>query len=175
VGRVLPPRGPLTSPPTFHVPSWRAAVPAAWLAAGLAAVACDPLRESAHRCLAMIDMSEGNLADLDVRGLQRGEVPEGVVRGMSPTRSKVPSPVRKPHRRRHGCPGRCPRGPSRAEHRGEPGEDAVGCGAPGMHHPFRDALVIEVGDLLAQLKILELRRAAVPGLQRVVGVRQAEP
>jgi hypothetical protein len=51
----------------------------------------------------------------------------------------------------------------------------VGCGAPGMHHPFRDALVIEVGDLLAQVKILEQRRAAVPGLQRMVGVRQAEP
>jgi DNA-binding SARP family transcriptional activator len=33
------------------------------LAAGLAAVACDPLRESAHRRLAMIHMSEGNLAE----------------------------------------------------------------------------------------------------------------
>ena len=32
-------------------------------AAGLAAVACDPLRESAHRRLAMIHMSEGNLAE----------------------------------------------------------------------------------------------------------------
>jgi hypothetical protein len=51
----------------------------------------------------------------------------------------------------------------------------VDCGAPGMHHPFRDVLVIEVGDLLAQVKVLEQRRAAVPGLQRVVGVRQAEP
>jgi hypothetical protein len=30
--------------------------------------------------------------------------------------------------------------------------------------------VIEVGDLLAQVKVLEQRRAAVPGLQRVVGV-----
>jgi DNA-binding SARP family transcriptional activator len=34
------------------------------LAAGLAAVACDPLRESAHRRLAMIHMSEGNLAEV---------------------------------------------------------------------------------------------------------------
>ena len=33
------------------------------LAAGLAAVACDPLRESAHRRLALIHMSEGNLAE----------------------------------------------------------------------------------------------------------------
>lgn len=33
------------------------------LDAGLAVVACDPLRESAHRRLAMIHMSEGNLAD----------------------------------------------------------------------------------------------------------------
>ncbi|HEY0933244.1 MAG TPA: BTAD domain-containing putative transcriptional regulator [Trebonia sp.] len=33
------------------------------LAAGLAAVACDPLRESAHRRLAVIHISEGNLAD----------------------------------------------------------------------------------------------------------------
>jgi hypothetical protein len=31
--------------------------------AGLAAVACDPLRESAHRRLAVIHMSEGNLAE----------------------------------------------------------------------------------------------------------------
>jgi DNA-binding SARP family transcriptional activator len=32
-------------------------------AAGLAAVACDPLRESAHRRLALIHISEGNLAE----------------------------------------------------------------------------------------------------------------
>ena len=33
------------------------------LAAGLAAVACDPLRESAHRRLTLIHMTEGNLAE----------------------------------------------------------------------------------------------------------------
>lgn len=33
------------------------------LAAGMATVACDPLRESAHRRLALIQMSEGNLAE----------------------------------------------------------------------------------------------------------------
>jgi DNA-binding SARP family transcriptional activator len=33
------------------------------LAAALAAVACDPLRESAHRRLVLIHLSEGNLAE----------------------------------------------------------------------------------------------------------------
>jgi DNA-binding SARP family transcriptional activator len=33
------------------------------MAAGLAAVACDPLRESAHRRLALMHISEGNLAE----------------------------------------------------------------------------------------------------------------
>ncbi|HVT66333.1 MAG TPA: bacterial transcriptional activator domain-containing protein, partial [Trebonia sp.] len=33
------------------------------LTAALAAVTCDPLRESAHRRLALIHLSEGNLAE----------------------------------------------------------------------------------------------------------------
>jgi DNA-binding SARP family transcriptional activator len=33
------------------------------MTAGLAAVACDPLRESAHRRLAFMHISEGNLAE----------------------------------------------------------------------------------------------------------------
>jgi DNA-binding SARP family transcriptional activator len=33
------------------------------MAAGLAAVSCDPLRESAHRRLALIHISEGNFAE----------------------------------------------------------------------------------------------------------------
>ena len=54
-------------------------------------------------------------------------------------------------------------------------ENAVRRGAPCMHHPLRDALVIEVGDLLPQVEVFEQRGAAVSGLQRVVSVRQAEP
>jgi DNA-binding SARP family transcriptional activator len=33
------------------------------LAAGLAAVSCDPLRESAHRRLAQVHIAEGNFAE----------------------------------------------------------------------------------------------------------------
>ena len=37
-----------------------------------------------------------------------------------------------------------------------------------MHNPLRDALVVEVGDLLAQDEVLEERRAAETRLQRVL-------
>ena len=49
-------------------------------------------------------------------------------------------------------------------------EVAVGAGTAGVHHPFRDALVVEVGDLLAGVEILQQRRAAFADRQRVVGV-----
>ena len=52
-------------------------------------------------------------------------------------------------------------------------EDAVGAGAAGVHHALGDALMVEVGDLLPQVVVLQQGRAALPGLQRVVGV--AEP
>ena len=45
-------------------------------------------------------------------------------------------------------------------------------GAAGVHHPLGDALVVEVGDLLAQVVVLQQRRPARAGLQRVVGVAQ---
>ena len=51
-------------------------------------------------------------------------------------------------------------------------EDAVRRGAPGVHHPLGDPLVVEVGDLLPQVVVLEQHRPARPGLQRVVGVVQ---
>ena len=54
-------------------------------------------------------------------------------------------------------------------------EDAVGGGAAGVHDPLRDPLVVEVGDLLAQVEVLQQRRAALAGLQRVVGVGQPQP
>ena len=54
-------------------------------------------------------------------------------------------------------------------------EDAVRAGAAGVHDPLGDALVVEVGDLLAQVVVLQQRRPARPGLQRVVGVAQPGP
>jgi hypothetical protein len=40
--------------------------------------------------------------------------------------------------------------------------------------PLRYAFVVKMGDLLAQMKILEQRRTAVAGLKRVIGVGQPE-
>ena len=51
-------------------------------------------------------------------------------------------------------------------------EHAVGGGAARVHHPLRDALVVEVGDLLPEVEVLQQRRPPRPGLQRMVGVRQ---
>jgi hypothetical protein len=49
-------------------------------------------------------------------------------------------------------------------------EHAVRAVAARVHDPLGDALVVEVHDLLAQVVVLQQRRAAVPRLQRVVGV-----
>ena len=90
--------------------------------------------------------------------------------------------------------------PARAEHGGEPDEDrrsrvpffeeagpgdrlggavrgehAVRAGAAGVHHALRDALVVEVRDLLAEVVVLQQHRAARAGLERVVGVAQPRP
>ena len=51
-------------------------------------------------------------------------------------------------------------------------EHAVRRGAAGVHRTLRDALVVEVHDLLPQVVILQQRRAACPRLQGVVGVVQ---
>src|SRR5699024_8008043 len=53
-------------------------------------------------------------------------------------------------------------------------EDAMGAGTSSMHHSFRDALVVEVHDLLAQVVVLQQRRPSRTGLQGVVGVSQRE-
>jgi len=50
----------------------------------------------------------------------------------------------------------------------------VGGGAAGMHHTLGDALVIEVHHLLAEMVILHQGRATRPGLQRVIGVVEAD-
>ena len=42
-------------------------------------------------------------------------------------------------------------------------------GAAGVHDPLGDALVVEVGDLLPQVEVLQQGRP-VTGLERVVGV-----
>ena len=44
----------------------------------------------------------------------------------------------------------------------------------GMYDALRDALVVEVGDLLPQVKILQQRRTACAGLQGVIGVGQSQ-
>ena len=62
------------------------------------------------------------------------------------------------------------RGPGVAGQRLVDLEVAVGGRAPGVHHALGDALVIEVGDLLPEDEVLEERRAAGPGLQRVLVV-----
>ena len=49
-------------------------------------------------------------------------------------------------------------------------EHAVRRGAAGVHDALGDALVVEVGDLLAQVEVLEKGRSAIAGLERVVGV-----
>ena len=54
-----------------------------------------------------------------------------------------------------------------------PDEDAVRPGTARVDHALRDALVVEVGDLLAQVVVLQQRRSALARLQRVVGVAQA--
>ena len=52
-------------------------------------------------------------------------------------------------------------------------EEAVGRGATSVHHPLRDAFVIEVGDLLPEVEILQQRRPALAGLERMIGVGQS--
>jgi hypothetical protein len=49
-------------------------------------------------------------------------------------------------------------------------EVAVGAGAAGVHDALGDALVVEVGDLLAEDEVFEQGRAAQAGLQRVLVV-----
>ena len=53
-------------------------------------------------------------------------------------------------------------------------EHAVRGGTAGVHHPLRDALMVEVGDLLPQVEVLQQRGARGAGLERVIGVRQAQ-
>ena len=54
-------------------------------------------------------------------------------------------------------------------------EEAVGAEAAGVHDALGDALVVEVEDLLAEVEVLQQRRAALADLQRVlvVGDRHA--
>ena len=53
-------------------------------------------------------------------------------------------------------------------------EEAVRGRAARMHDPLGDALVVEVGDLLAKDEVLEQRRAAQARLQRVLIVRDRD-
>jgi hypothetical protein len=43
-----------------------------------------------------------------------------------------------------------------------------------MHHPLRDAFVVEVEDLLAQHEVLEQRRTRCTGTQAVLVVRDGD-
>src|SRR5690606_39535193 len=51
-------------------------------------------------------------------------------------------------------------------------EHPVGARALGMHHPLRDALAIEVGQLLEQPDVLQQDRAAPTGRHRVLVVEK---
>ena len=53
-------------------------------------------------------------------------------------------------------------------------EHTVRGGTAGVYHALRDALVVEVGDLLAQVEVFQQRRAASTRLQRVIGVGQTQ-
>ncbi len=83
---------------------------------------------------------------------------------------------------------------ARAQHRGEPDEHrrldtgfeklcradlfgraipakyAVGAGPTGVHNALGNAFVVEVGDLFAQMEVLQKRRPAFARLQRMIGV-----
>jgi hypothetical protein len=50
----------------------------------------------------------------------------------------------------------------------------VRCRAAGVYDALWDSFVVEMGDLLAQMKVLHQRRATLAGLQRVIRVRQPE-
>ena len=50
-------------------------------------------------------------------------------------------------------------------------EVAVRAEAARMHHPLGNPLVVEVEDLLAEVVVLEQRRPALAGAQRVLVVR----
>jgi hypothetical protein len=53
-------------------------------------------------------------------------------------------------------------------------EEAVRGGAARVHDALGDALVVDMGDLLAEDEILEQRRSAQPSLQRILVVRDRE-
>src|SRR5690606_25607397 len=50
-------------------------------------------------------------------------------------------------------------------------EETMGPGAAGMHDALGDALMVEVGDLLAENEVLEQRRSADPRLERGLVIR----
>jgi hypothetical protein len=50
----------------------------------------------------------------------------------------------------------------------------VGRGASCVYDPFRNPLVVEVSDLFAEVEILEQRRSPLAGLERMIGVWQAD-
>ena len=54
-------------------------------------------------------------------------------------------------------------------------EAAVGAGAARVDDALRDALVVEVGDLLAEVEVLEQRGAALARLERVLVVVDRQP
>ena len=51
----------------------------------------------------------------------------------------------------------------------------MGGGAPGMDDPLGNALVVEVGDLLPEMEVLQERRPPLRGLEAVLIVLDAKP
>nr|BFF04185.1 hypothetical protein GCM10020241_58600 [Streptoalloteichus tenebrarius] len=54
-------------------------------------------------------------------------------------------------------------------------EDPVRARAARVHHPFGNAFVVEVGDLLPRVEVLQQGRPALTDGQRVVGVVDPHP
>src|SRR5699024_502945 len=51
-------------------------------------------------------------------------------------------------------------------------EDSVSGGTSGMDDAFGDPLVVEMGDLLPQMMVLQEHRTALPGLKGIVRIAQ---
>ena len=127
----------------------------------------DPVLDEEHRDV-VADQVEGALVRCRTSSRTRG------CRGPCRPNRASRAPSRTDEHRRSRRPR--PRKPARQMLAGVAvaHEDAVRAGAARVHHPLGDALVVEVGDLLAQVVVLQQRRSALPRLERVVGVAQPQ-
>ena len=126
----------------------------------------DPVLDEEHRDV-VADEVEGALRGVELRREATG-VTDRVGRPAGPEHRREPHEDRGRHALAEEARPADPVGVAVAD------EDAVRAGAACVHHPLGDALVVEVRDLLAQVVVLQQRRAALARLQRVVGVAQPQ-